>query len=207
MILHLRLLVTIFFMTGFLQNLLAGWLWKGRLGRLRTSAWVFPTLMTRTFQRRKSNLRKYTKRQWETSEICFFNERWLLRPWSRRRNIQLENNHHHQFFSFFSVTRLFHVIYWWWNHILDLRTSHWGLQITCYLLLTSPKFHFGRTTKDSKLNHFRLHSSATDPLTLMRDIHLISRNSIPPESHINVMRIEKMIANSRDFWLLDKFSS
>ena len=121
LILHLRLLVTIFFMTGFLQNLLAGWLWKGRLGRLRTSAWVFPTLMTRTFQRRKSNLRKYTKRQWETSRICFFHERWLLRPWSRRRNIQLENNHHHQFFS---DMRLFHVIYWWWNHILGLRTSH-----------------------------------------------------------------------------------
>lgn len=103
LMLHLKLLVIIFLMTGFLQNLLAGWLWKGRLGRLRTSAWVFPTLMTRTFQRRKSNLRKYTKRQWETSGICFFHERWLLRPWSRRRNIQLENNHHHQFFLFFQI--------------------------------------------------------------------------------------------------------
>ena len=36
-----------------------------------------------------------------------------------------------------------------------------------------------------------------NPLTPKSDKHLISPNSITPESHIKVMRIEEMIPNSR----------
>ena len=39
-------------------------------------------------------------------------------------------------------------------------------------------------------------------LTSKSDKHLISQKSISPESHINVMRIKEIIADSRSFWLL-----
>ena len=43
------------------------------------------------------------------------------------------------------------------------------------------------------------------PLNSKRDKHLISSNSITPESNIKVMRIKEMITNSRSSWLLEKF--
>ena len=36
------------------------------------------------------------------------------------------------------------------------------------------------------------------------DQHLISPNSITPESHIKVMRIKETISNSRSSWLLEQ---
>ena len=43
-------------------------------------------------------------------------------------------------------------------------------------------------------------------LVCKSDRHLISPNSITPESNIKVMRVTEMITNSRSSWLLDKFS-
>ena len=41
-------------------------------------------------------------------------------------------------------------------------------------------------------------------LTPTCEQHLISPNSITPESHIKVMRIKEMISNSRSSWLLEQ---
>ena len=41
-------------------------------------------------------------------------------------------------------------------------------------------------------------------LTPTCDQHLISPNSITPESHIKVMRIKETISNSRSSWLLEQ---
>ena len=38
------------------------------------------------------------------------------------------------------------------------------------------------------------------------DVYLISPFKIPPESHIEVIRISKMITNWNSFWSLNKFS-
>ena len=45
-----------------------------------------------------------------------------------------------------------------------------------------------------------------NPLHPESEWHLISPNNIPPESHIKVMRIKKMITNQRSFWSVNEFS-
>ena len=49
-------------------------------------------------------------------------------------------------------------------------------------------------------------SNVINPLCPECDKHLVSPNSIAPESNLKVMRKKEMIANLRSSWLFDKFS-